>query len=1018
MIVLWLGLCSAIAYYLFALGFLSTRLELPHRSSPYSLESNESLPASFDRVVILIVDALRADFVFSSIGPSMMPNLHAMHKEAGPTSLALRFIADVPTITMSRVKALLTGGLPTFIDIGSSFSASAVSEDNILLQSASDAKGPWRVAFMGDDTWMQLAPQSNESGSRQDHQHPPFAFAPDMSHPYPSFDTVDLHTVDRGVWSHLEPYLSEAEARRWDMLIAHFLGVDHTGHTHGAHSAEMAEKLREIDGWIKHTAEAMIDRSGPGEEYEKSLLIVLGDHGMTGGGDHGGGSREETDSLLVAFNIGAWRERRREGVADVSGSDHACSLNTRFWADADERFEVFTVAGSWVKKEKEEGMVRPDTLCGHMPQVDFAASLSVALGLPIPFSSIGRVDPSWWHMMMQPRGERTDHDQWSRDAIKQYLNALKANARQVHRYLTTYADYARIKGHSDLSRISDLFHQIEIKASEMNRSSSSDEQLSRDYLEFLGSASLVARERFLRYDLRLMVGGCVIMTLSLAGYFGGSISIASASKFASLPSNLTPSLLASFLVASMALAQGLSLFGVTWIMAEGRVQCRLLMAAVLVIWTGALGDYFLLPSSTRSQKAGTGIRSLAALFAVGPLALISIFLMQEGMVDRGGQDPHDKSEPALFKDLIGLGGEGWVIWRVILPLIALPLWFGACHLGLNLLDRDKNKTGKKQQQAFSLPWPLAMTSYLTQQILSIIWWSTRALGSDHLTLQDLIQVDLVSGWHLIPSGWHLIPLRLLLPRLVYLLTLTHLSIELVSSLLNLGSSTTRETTQMKGMQNQLWFLASSSASVTMLLGKNGPLCILLGLITASCILFICCISSPTSHIHPARIALPVCWSILSIVLFFCSGHFCEFSGLQYTSPFIGFDSVSVANDGGGDQGGSLWISGAMLSINTFGPQLLIGLAMPLVSHVGTKFHGSDLDSGSNLKEGQLVIDPHLAIVVFCLVRNFNACVSMVCTAILRRNVVIWAILAPKLVFEMFFAAVSVVSVALGSALFV
>ena len=44
------------------------------------------------------------------------------------------FVADPPTATMQRLQALMTGGLPTFIDIGQSFSAAAVTEDNLIQQ--------------------------------------------------------------------------------------------------------------------------------------------------------------------------------------------------------------------------------------------------------------------------------------------------------------------------------------------------------------------------------------------------------------------------------------------------------------------------------------------------------------------------------------------------------------------------------------------------------------------------------------------------------------------------------------------------------------------------------------------------------------------------------------------------------------------------------------------------------------------------------------------------------------------
>lgn len=82
-----------------------------------------------------------------------------------------------------------TGGLPTFIDVGSSFGAPALREDNLVAQLASNGR---RVAVLGDDTWIQLFPD-------------PGAFA--IAHPFPSFDVQDLHTVDDGVKHHLAQLL-------------------------------------------------------------------------------------------------------------------------------------------------------------------------------------------------------------------------------------------------------------------------------------------------------------------------------------------------------------------------------------------------------------------------------------------------------------------------------------------------------------------------------------------------------------------------------------------------------------------------------------------------------------------------------------------------------------------------------------------------------------------------------------------------------------------------------------------
>ena len=71
--------------------------------------------------------------------------------------------------------------MPTFLDIGNSFSATAISEDSLLGQLTSMGK---RAVVMGDDTWMQMAPWAFKAGA----------------HPFPSFNVMDLDTVDNGVW--------------------------------------------------------------------------------------------------------------------------------------------------------------------------------------------------------------------------------------------------------------------------------------------------------------------------------------------------------------------------------------------------------------------------------------------------------------------------------------------------------------------------------------------------------------------------------------------------------------------------------------------------------------------------------------------------------------------------------------------------------------------------------------------------------------------------------------------------
>ena len=52
---------------------------------------------------------------------------------------------------------------------------------------------------------------------------------------------------------HLPSYL-EQRPPQWELLVAHFLGVDHAGHAHGSNSLEMVAKLQQVDEWMKEAA--------------------------------------------------------------------------------------------------------------------------------------------------------------------------------------------------------------------------------------------------------------------------------------------------------------------------------------------------------------------------------------------------------------------------------------------------------------------------------------------------------------------------------------------------------------------------------------------------------------------------------------------------------------------------------------------------------------------------------------------------------------------------------------------
>ncbi|XP_015985995.2 GPI ethanolamine phosphate transferase 3 isoform X3 [Rousettus aegyptiacus] len=283
---------------LFTSGFLLTRLELTNHSSCQEPPGPGFLPwgsqgepracwmdSRFSRLVLVLIDALRFDFVQpqrsnvpgeTSVSLPFLGKLGSLQRilEIQPHHARLyQSKADPPTTTMQRLKALTTGSLPTFIDAGSNFASYAIVEDNLIKQLTSAGR---RVVFMGDDTWKDLFPGAFSQ-----------AFF------FPSFNVRDLHTVDNGILEHLYPTMDSGE---WDVLIAHFLGVDHCGHKHGPHHPEMAKKLSQMDQVIQGVVERL---------ENDTLLVVIGDHGMTKNGDHGGDSEPEISAALFLYSPSA-----------------------------------------------------------------------------------------------------------------------------------------------------------------------------------------------------------------------------------------------------------------------------------------------------------------------------------------------------------------------------------------------------------------------------------------------------------------------------------------------------------------------------------------------------------------------------------------------------------------------------------------------------------------------------------------------------------------------------------------
>ncbi|XP_060076738.1 GPI ethanolamine phosphate transferase 3-like isoform X2 [Ylistrum balloti] len=373
LLLIFLAFMYTCSLLIFAKGFLLKRVVVDQNSScvvDFSRYTDDHgkqgcwMHSRFNKAIVVVIDALRFDFMkydhtLKKDIPykNKLPIIRNLLNSKPANSKLYKFMADPPTTTFQRLKGLTTGSLPTFVDAGANFASSEIKEDNVIDQMVKQGKV---VKFLGDDTWLSLFPGRFQK-----------------AYPFPSFNVKDLHTVDDGILKHLFGQLNKKD---WSVTIAHFLGVDHCGHRYGPDHPAMAEKLTQMNEVISNITSRMKD---------DTILFVMGDHGMTITGDHGGDSMDELEAGLFIYS-----------PVQITSPSSASQTDV---------FETIS-------------------------QTDFVPTLALLMGVPIPFSNLGRIITDLFN-----------HCPWwgtSTSKLKQVFHAVKAlrlNAIQVSRYLKAYA---------------------------------------------------------------------------------------------------------------------------------------------------------------------------------------------------------------------------------------------------------------------------------------------------------------------------------------------------------------------------------------------------------------------------------------------------------------------------------------------------------------------------------------------------------------------------------------------------
>lgn len=217
---------------LFVLGFFPVKPALSGVSGPESYrapasDSNENhgnsslpphqlrslyqdlsgIPPSFDRLILMVIDGLPAEFVLGKDGDpprkafmEAMPYTQSLLANGMATGYHAK--AAPPTVTMPRLKAMVSGAIGGFLDVAFNFNTQAMADDNLLGEFSSIG---WKMVMHGDETWLKLFPGL-------------FTRHDGVS----SFFVKDTVQVDQNVSRHLGDELSRDD---WNLLASIMLDI-------------------------------------------------------------------------------------------------------------------------------------------------------------------------------------------------------------------------------------------------------------------------------------------------------------------------------------------------------------------------------------------------------------------------------------------------------------------------------------------------------------------------------------------------------------------------------------------------------------------------------------------------------------------------------------------------------------------------------------------------------------------------------------------------------------------------
>ena len=931
----------------------------------------------YDKIIWIVIDALRFDFVYNLEENEKIENEEKKYfkdafliirellegEESQYKSKLFKFLSESPTVTMQRLKALTTGTIPTFIDISDiKFESSAIKEDNLIdqmihaypstrsstqidamqqnnakieptVQEKAAREGvAKRKVFLGDDTWIQL--YSSEKWEK--------AYA------YESFNTKDIHTVDTGIISNIFNEIDESQ-----MIIAHFLGVDHIGHRYGSNHPVIFDKLQQLDQFVRKIIEKM--EKIKEEKGEEVLLIIMSDHGMTDDGNHGGSTSEEISSVLFFHS-----------------TKHL--ISPHFHALA---------------KEKNPEKIK------NVNQINFVSSFALLNGIPIPFANLGNfiselfIDfPSYYFLSLENFSEFLNDKISTKNQLKIVKNNLleinknyQLNSYQILNYLMNYSNISSEIDREVLIFYENQFNQLKLnffdilqnekmqikdKLVEIYKINQNYENHLNDIQNFCRNQWGEFNEFFMIYGILLLLSSSILIVFF--AFFPNLESLKNIKDIKNFNFSVENLFITGFGILLIIL-HGISQFSNSFIELEEALIRFLLIS---FFFFDFLINIF--HNTEKSKKKNTN--------KIGTIFLVIFLIKLSSFTGRGRHESYFLQELNIFQNFLDIS-------KLFFPIFFAFFIFN--YFFQFSLPENKNKN--------KIKWQLLRRVMTLFDLIKLLSVSCYWLIGHYSILLD-----------------HFPHFLILLPRVVYITSIFQLLLiflfreihffvgfrwffgsEMFYSGKNQRLPTKKNKKDKKGILSSpervpissklensyffgffiqftkiIWFV------LALVSGFSGCFALLILLIQFLCFFkyLIYVRSSSPSPLPSFQFSEGVFLSFMSLQFLFATGHHWQFNYLQFESAFIGFDNFN-------------WLIGASLMLlNTFSSPILFIFLLPLF----IPFRSPLSPRSSSLSPSSVFLN---VLLKYEFLFNWSVFLTLVFVFIEKRHLMVWRVFAPK-----------------------